>query len=498
MWVRAMARVKKSICCLIFLILTFICCLCFSNNKEMSRTDYEPSSDLVLNISINGQLCSYDRNEDVYYYSAKDLNYQKWKVKVHSLYKVDYFLKNGEDNHFILDVYDNNYRQEVDIIVTSLPIIDLKKLDFNSILSDDIFLDNSIGYIDDQEDYESYFASFIDGNKRDYYTNVDLKLRGSSSFYFPKKAYKISFDEKKSVFGLPKDDKYVLDALYIDKSRVRNILSTDMWQLINDNQKIDNDLHGEFVELFIDNEYMGLYVLKDKVDKSVTQISDSGVLLKSISHMNDYYIDELLSHNYYIDGDIFLNFEIKKYNRDSFYSLAYKLDDYYSCYSYDCIKSDFEIDNFINYMIFVSLISGSDNLTYNRYLSLHDKDSKILITPWDMDLTWGLNWQEDDDLHSVFSPESYSNVLWMNRNITFNMDDKTLSLLKQRYWKLRESVITMDVIDEYLDSYKDVLVNSGAANRDGERWYEYDIEFEIERIREWASNRIQFLDEYFK
>ena len=56
----------------------------------------------------------------------------------------------------------------------------------------------------------------------------------------------------------------------------------------------------------------------------------------------------------------------------------------------------------------------------------------------------------------------------------------------------------MDTINGYLDSYKELLVNSGAAKRDSERWYEYDVEFEIEQIREWARRRIEFLDEYFK
>ena len=55
----------------------------------------------------------------------------------------------------------------------------------------------------------------------------------------------------------------------------------------------------------------------------------------------------------------------------------------------------------------------------------------------------------------------------------------------------------MDTINSYLDSYKELLVNSGAASRDSERWYEYDVENEIETIREWAGRRIQFLDEYF-
>lgn len=461
----------------------------------------EKNENLVLNVSINGNLCSYDKENDRFYYSTNDLNYHKWKVKIYSPYNVEFLIKKEDDNHFILQVYSNKYYKNADLFITSLPIIDLQNLDLKKYISSDLLFRNDMfqNNSDEQSLYESYYAKFNNVNNiGPYKKHVNLKMRGSSSFNFPKKSYKVEFDEKVSIYGLPKDDKYVLDALYIDKSKIRNMLSTDFWNLINDDQRINNDLHGKFVELFIDNEYKGLYVLKDKVDKSVTQISDSGILLKSIFHFNDFYLEQLLNYDYSISNNVFLSFEIKKYNENSFYSIVNKLKDYYSCYSFDCINSDFDVNNFIDYMIFVSLISGADNVTYNRYLSLYDRDSKIVITPWDMDLTWGLNWFDFSELHSVFYEASCFDIDWINDNITKNMDDQTLSLLKNRYWELRKDVITMDTINNYLNSYEKLLVDSGVALRDSEKWYEYDIEYEIERIREWAGRRIQFLDEYFK
>ena len=41
-------------------------------------------------------------------------------------------------------------------------------------------------------------------------------------------------------------------------------------------------------------------------------------------------------------------------------------------------------------------------------------------------------------------------------------------------------------------------LNKGAALRDSKLWYEYDIEKEIEEIRTWIYNRIEFFDEYVK
>ena len=324
-----------------------------------------------------------------------------------------------------------------------------------------------------------------------------LSIRGASSSIYDKKPYKIKLDENFSMYGL-NDDVFAFDALMTDRSKVRNLLSSEMWNLINDNQVINNDLNGYFCELFINNSYYGLYSLKNKINSKTLALGNESVLLKSVAHLRDDYIEKLLLNNFSMDEDgYFLNYQVKKYDEQAFDSIVDGLKEYHRYYSYNSISKNFYLNNYLNYYIFVSLISGGDNISYNRYLSINDSNSKILITPWDMDLTWGLNWSDNAELHSVFSMESSNDINWMNNYIVNNMDDKTLSLMKDRYWELRRNVITMDTINSYLDSYKELLVNSGAASRDSERWYQYDVENEIETIREWACRRIQFLDEYF-
>ena len=287
------------------------------------------------------------------------------------------------------------------------------------------------------------------------------------------------------------------------QSKIRNKFSSDIWNLINNNQSIDNDLFGEFVEVFIDDNYCGLYVLKEKVNKKNLSVSNDGLLAKSIAHVDDYIKNDFMTKNlsdvFVKDGSFLGNFEIKQHSKSSLDSFYSKLSGFYSSeYLFDTIDSTFDLKNFLNYRIFLLLTYGDDNFTKNQYLSMSKNDSKIFITPWDMDLTWGLDWSDGGNLHSIFSMESSSDEEWLNSKIIGKLDDKTLSLLKQRYWELRKDVITMDTINGYLNSYKELLVASGAARRDSERWYEYDVEFEIEQIREWASRRIQFLDEYFK
>ena len=494
-------NLKKLVFCLCILAIAIILCFSvFSDNIILSK-DLIYKNDLVLDVSINNQLCAYDTETDRYYYSSSGFKNND-VVKINSLYDVKYKIKENTSDYIHIYVYSDEYYEELFVDIVSMPIINLKSNDLSSFgllenFSVDIDLSDNDSVDDSEDVYSKYIAGFSSSTDRTRYYQVSSKVRGSSSTVFPKKSYKIEFDKKVKLYNLPKDDKYVLDALYIDKSSVRNLLSSEMWNLINDNQKINNDLFGNFVEIFIDNEYQGLYVIKDKVDKKTVELSDSGVLLKAVSHLYSSDIDNLLNDKYKVENDIFLNYEIKRYNYNTFNKLIKNLKSYYSDYSYDSISQSFYIDNFINYKIFVALIRGNDNLTYNQYLSMKDADSKILITPWDMDLTWGLCWSFSSDLYSEFLSDTSSDATWMNNNIIKNMDDKTLSLLKKRYWELRKEVITMENINKYLDSYKTLLISSGSAQRNNDKWYKTDTGLEIERVRDWAEKRLAFLDEYF-
>lgn len=493
----------------LFLILIFVfiylLSISFSKSDKIEFSNQILKDDLVLDVFVNDNLCAYDVKTDTYFFSYDSFN-NEFEFTFNSLYELDYIVVDDSSYEYYIYAYNKDFYDEVKVVFTKLPIVDVKDLDISGIVSRDMY--NIFNYEDSfiyQTNYKdipinSLVTHFIDPELGDnYVSNSLMTIRGSSSIWFNKKGYKLSFDEKVSVFDLPNDDKYVLDALYVDKSKIRNMLSGDLWNLINNNQNINNDLKGVFVELFYDNEYLGLYVLKEKVDKSVTNIGNNGTILKAIFHINQEYIDKLKMKDINIVDNIFLNYEIKNYNEITTKNIISKMSDYYiNNESFEAIEDNFILDNYFNYKIFVSLINGGDNVSYNQYYSLVDDYSNILITPWDMDLTFGLNWNDFTRFRGVFSMETSYDSLWMDTYITNNMDSSSLNYLKNRYWELRKDVITMNTINNYLDNYKKILVDSGAAKRDSLKWYRYDIEEEIELIRTWCYNRIQFLDQYFK
>lgn len=470
----------------------------------------------IANITINNIDGVYNLDENTFYFSINDeVDSSVSNIKINSFlgfkYKViDDNIYNFNDSKILL--YNDKYYQILNIKFVPISIISLhtfpeldniKKIKNNKYDFEVLNNENNIQLVEDKNIVINVNTANAYSNSNSYSYEIfgSYHVRGASSLIFEKKSYKIDLLKNDSLLNLNSSKDWVLDAIYNDSSKVRNKLSSDLWNMINDNQKQDNDLQSEFVELFIDDRYVGLYVLKNSVTKKMLSISNNGILVKPFTNFNDYNKNMLFNGNYSIVGNAFLNFEMKHYS-DIDYDVNMftdKLKDLIiSNYDFNSLDKNYYIDNYINYKILISLIQGVDNTEKNYYISMIDKNDKFLITPWDMDLTFGNNWDPNVFNGESFYDKSCFDKSWLDINVYNINSDKVNYLIKQRYWELRKDVITMDVINGYLDNYKTLLVESGAAFRDSNRWYRYDIEQEIEKIRTWANNRINFLDEYFK
>lgn len=498
---------KKLLMLFIFsLFLIFISYNCFNYDVNLDDINNIYSSKKENNSFITGVFSSenagvYNKIDGIYYFSSGTFDINNFKII--SPYKVRYLVLSSDDSFYKLLAYSEKYYKEISIKVLDIPIMSVSSIDrVSSRLSFSNFdFDDSSSNI-----YTDVYVEFMGNDKQNNfvypvsYSTGKIRFRGATSMMFEKKSYKLELDSKASFAGMNSDDDWILDALYTDESKIRNILSSQIWNLINDNQEIQNDLHGKFIELFVDNEYMGLYVLKEKVDKKIVGIDDGGLIAKSYTHVNDDIISNFINNDvslYEHDNEMILeNFELKKYNSDSLNNFIRNMRQYYISRSYESIDDSFYIENYLNYKIFISLICAMDNISKNQYYSMDKNDSKILVTPWDMDLTFGLDYSSSSEIKSVHKFNNYNDSEWLDNYALSGLDDKTLHSLRERYWELRNDKLNIENIDNILDQYKKDIIDSGSFLRDSERWYEYDADYEIEYIRDWLRNRLDFLDEY--
>ncbi|MBQ0072290.1 MAG: CotH kinase family protein [Spirochaetales bacterium] len=90
--------------------------------------------------------------------------------------------------------------------------------------------------------------------------NIQIKGRGTSSWHYEKKPYKLKLEKKADLFGFGKSKHYVLLASYLDPSLMRNALAFDLSSYLG---LVTPDY--QWVDLVFNGEYQGAYILMEHV-----------------------------------------------------------------------------------------------------------------------------------------------------------------------------------------------------------------------------------------
>ena len=113
-----------------------------------------------------------------------------------------------------------------------------------------------------------------------------LKGHGNATFVYEKKSYQVKLDKKASLLGMDKGKTYVLLANQHENSFVRNRMTFDIARELG----LGYTSEARSVDLYINGEYRGSYLLCDKVGISSgsVDITDSE---DAIEFANEEYID---------------------------------------------------------------------------------------------------------------------------------------------------------------------------------------------------------------
>lgn len=176
-----------------------------------------------------------------------------------------------------LVVYNENTWAQYFVVFTGLPIIDLATA-------------------------EGFYSENITGNAVFYNTDFtkhgvisseyNAHIRGNTSRMYPKKGYKLNLtkhtasgtvvNNKKSLFGMRKDDDWILYAMYNDETKLRDKLSIDVWNSFGAKAVDKKSTYGTnltYVEIVADNRYCGMYGLMEPVDAKQLESADGRLSL---------------------------------------------------------------------------------------------------------------------------------------------------------------------------------------------------------------------------
>lgn len=325
-----------------------------------------------------------------------------------------------------------------------------------------------------------------------------IERRGGFSIIYPKHSYEIDLEDDISVAGLPADDDWILNANYIDKTFLRHVFSYELFYSMNENNLVSGT---EFIELQLNGEYNGLYVLMEKLDKSSLNIngSDSQAMIFKEPHVFRDSYDDVVPQ----DSD---NFHQQTYPKIDDEDKSETLED---LRDFILISSDTEfqngiselldLENIIDWHLLLLMSNNNDGILKNFYLYKIDNETPIRIAPWDYDHSFGRD--GDNELNLDERPLDIERSILFKRLLKFQWYK---SKLKDRWEELNESdIFSVASLKNTLTKESDAIRHLAKKNFElwsiVDQWY-YDsnsFDQEIEIILQFIDLRHKRLSEYF-
>ncbi len=345
-----------------------------------------------------------------------------------------------------------------------------------------------------------------------------IELRGNISLKFPKKSYDLEFwenpEEETSVdmkFGsLRNDDDWILDGLYNEPLRLRSYFCNTLWLSIHNPQYIDQDRDAKsgidlmFTEVFLNSKYIGIHALTEQVDRKLLQLKKfkkgkvRGELFKAGSHngapayMSVPKYNNIFPHwaGYEIEYP-FVNYKAQWKNIHKFTKFVIKSKD--SIFKKK-VGAKFDLDNAIDYFLFVNLVRATDNLGKNFYVARYDKKTPYFNVPWDLDGVLGTiqDGKRISTTNDILSNGLFDRLLKVN-------PDHYRQRLKDRWFSLREQQFSNTSLFENLKLAYDFFENNKVYEREALIWpSDTALSNHFEYIKTWLIDRLLYLDTYIR
>jgi hypothetical protein len=341
--------------------------------------------------------------------------------------------------------------------------------------------------------------------------DMEINVRGNTSRKFKKVGYGIrlvdsdGFNLDASMMGMDAHHEWVLHGPILDASLIRNYICYNMA-----GETMEYAPNVRFCEVFINDEYMGLYLMSESVTAGDTDTR----LNLSVSKKNNTFLgyclrldrgssteiknlDVFSMYAYKHFGTLNLEYpgtknitEILKENIEKDFS-AFERALYNSSESNRSWKNMVDMESFADYFIINEFTSNYDAGLYSTYI-YKDMDGVFKLCTWDFNSAFD-NYQDH-----VVSPEGFTlqNRLWFDKMFT---DKEFVELVIERYYKLRESLLSEEYLFEYIDSTVSFLGES--VYRNTERWedaYVGGLLIPIDRNPESHDEAISNMKDFIK
>lgn len=333
--------------------------------------------------------------------------------------------------------------------------------------------------------------------------DLQIKGRGNSTWRrWPKKPYRLKFNEKVSLLGEHKDKSWVLLANYADKSALRNHTALYLGKISN----LEYTSSSHFVELILNGKYDGTYEVceKMKISNHRVAVGDDGFLLevdgRAVENGDStfFYVAHMTQPISVEDPEVVKDDANYNYVRDYVSTAnAVLYSEYFTDPTYGW-RAYFDMDSFVDWYLINEITHNPDaTMLYSCFMHLK-RGGKITMGPiWDFDLAFG----------NVDYWERGPFNFWIKKSdwiIRMFKDPAFKAKVKERYdYFYSRKYDIMREIDETATYLK------GSIEENENRWhtfYEYVLpnyevwgsyQNEVQSVKMWLNNRMDWLKAEF-
>lgn len=309
----------------------------------------------------------------------------------------------------------------------------------------------SLWNIDKKTDLEAVLK-VLDDNFNVVEHEIEIRGRGNSTWINPKKPYRIEFSDATSLFGMKKAKLYVLLADYNDPSGLRNYLAHEFSKMLNIGYKLET----RHVEVYINDEPMGMYLLteqvqiyKNRLNIEMNDNPESGFLieLEADERMEgegdeDFNWVKVNGRNFLIKYPKDKDHTEADYRAKAAYIKNYLTEMNASFYN-GTYEDYLDVEQFIDYFILQEIFKNVD-VNFSSVFAYKAEGELLKMGPlWDFDISLGngnyFNYHYYG-FHAVYHP-------WLN------------ALLKDEIFVTRYVARFREVLENYIDDLILLLLN---------------------------------------
>ena len=359
-------------------------------------------------------------------------------------------------------------------------------------------------------------AKFVSFDAAEIYDfNIGIEIRGGWSTQFPKKSYGFEIWEDEigevskdmSFLNMRDDDDWILDAMYNDPLRMRNLVSHRLWNDIHQPyyQSLEPEakatIRSEYIEIFINKKYQGIYALSERADRKLLKLKKyngdiRGEMYKGIAWGNSNFTNLTNYDNSFRTWEGFqMVYPLEEEITD--WGNVYDLVDFVVNSSdqdfINEISNKIYIENFIDYFIFFNILRATDNTGKNINLCKYDSNQPYFYMPWDLDGTWGTQYEglRDPTTNDILSHGLYQRLFNLNPNEFQNSVNNRWNELKNNNFEYQQLL-------SKFQKEKELLQRNGVYERESLVW---DFEFQEDDyiyMSNWMNERWNYLNDFFQ